>query len=138
MQNQSFELSIKKIVTADPRFHAEAYYFVRDALSFTSRAGGRARIQPRDVGASELLDGLRRFALETYGPMAATVLAEWGVRGCEDFGEIVSNMEAHHCDGQSDAGHREAFKRGYSFEDAFRKPFLPSNRCSGSRKQVKA
>jgi hypothetical protein len=45
-------------------------------------------------------------------------------------------MIAHHCEGQSDADHRDDFKRGYSFEDAFRKPFLPSARCAAARKEV--
>jgi uncharacterized repeat protein (TIGR04138 family) len=136
MQPLNFEQSVKKIIAADPRFDAEAYFFVREALDFTRRAHGRSRNQARDVGTAELLDGLRRYALETYGPMAATVLAEWGVHRCEDFGEIVFNMIAHHCEGQSDADHRDDFKRGYSFDDAFRKPFLPSARCAAARKEV--
>jgi uncharacterized repeat protein (TIGR04138 family) len=136
MQSLNFEQSVQKIVAADPRFDAEAYFFVRDALDFVRRAGGRPRNQARDVSGAELLDGLRRYALDNYGPMAATVLAEWGVRGCEDFGEIILNLIAHHCDGKSGAGKREDFKCGYTFEDAFRKPFLPSTRSAARRKAV--
>ena len=137
MQPVNFEQSVKKIIAADPRFHAEAYFFVREALDFTRHSGGRARNQARDVGTAELLDGLRRYALETYGPMAATVLAEWGVHRCEDFGEIVFNMIEHHCEGQSDTDHRDDFKRGYTFDEAFRKPFLPSSRLGAAPKPVK-
>jgi uncharacterized repeat protein (TIGR04138 family) len=136
MQPLSFEQSVKKITAADPRFHAEAYFFVREALDFTRRASSRPRNQARDVSTTELLDGLRRYALETYGPMAATVLAEWGVHGCEDFGEIVFNMIAHHCEGQSDTDSRDHFKSGYTFDDAFRKPFLPSTRALTPPKPV--
>src|ERR1019366_2593289 len=110
----NFEQSVKKMVAADPRFDAEAYFFVREALGLTRRAGSRPGKQGREAAAAELLDGLRRYALETYGPMAATVLAAWGVHRCEDFGEIIFNMMAHHCEGQSDTGHRDDFKSGHS------------------------
>ena len=137
MQPLNFEQSIEKIVAADPRFHAEAYFFVRDALDFTRRSASRPRNQARDVGTAELLDGLRRYALETYGPMAATVLAEWGVHKCEDFGEIVFNMIAHHCEGQPTPTAAQDFKSGYTFDEAFRKPFLPSTAAPAPPKPVK-
>jgi uncharacterized repeat protein (TIGR04138 family) len=136
MQPLTFQQSVKKIVAADPRYDSEAYFFVREALHYTRRSGDRSRNPARDVGTAELLDGLRRYALETYGPMAAAVLAEWGVHGCEDFGGIVFNMIAHHCEGRTEADRREDFKHGYSFEDAFRKPFLPSARHAAPPKPV--
>ncbi len=128
MQPPNFQQTVQKIIAADPRFDAEAYYFVRDALDFARHSGG-SRHATRDLNAAQLLDGLRRYGLETYGPMAATVLAEWGVRGCEDFGEIISHMAAHHCECKSDSGDRNRFKCGFSFDEAFRKPFLPSKRA---------
>jgi len=128
MQPLNFEQSVKKIVAADPRYRPDAYHFVRAALDFTRRGGGRQRNEARDVSSKELLDGLRRYALETYGPMTTTVLAEWGVASCEDFGEIVFNLIAHNCEGKSDADKREDFKNGYDFHDAFHKPFLPAPR----------
>lgn len=136
MQPPNFEQSVKKITAAEPRFHAEAYFFVRDALDFTRRGSSRPRNASRDVSSKELLDGLRRHALETYGPMAVTVLAEWGVHRCEDFGEIVFNLIAHNFEGQSDTDSRDDFKSGYTFEDAFRKPFLPSKTSVAAPKPV--
>ncbi|HXR07392.1 MAG TPA: Minf_1886 family protein [Candidatus Acidoferrum sp.] len=136
MQPPTFEQTVQKIIAADPRFHAEAYFFVREALDFTRRAGG-SRHQDRDVSTAELLEGLRRYGLQSYGPMTATVLAEWGVHRCEDFGEIVFNMIAHHCEGQSDTDDRAHFKSGFSFDEAFRKPFLPSPRALTPLKPVK-
>ncbi len=138
MQPLNFEQSIKRIVAGDPRFHSEAYFFVRDALNFTRRSGGRPRNQARDVGAIQLLDGLRRYALETYGPMAATVLAEWGVHKCEDFGDVIANMIAHRCEIGAVSSSPDDFKHGYSFNEAFRKPFLPSARRAAPPKPVEA
>jgi len=136
MQPLNFEQSVQKILAADPRFHSEAYFFVREALDYTRRGGGRQKNAPRDVGGKELLDGLRRYALATYGPLTIPVLAEWGVGSCEDFGDIVFNMIAHNLEGGSDADHREDFKGGYSFDEAFRKPFLPNPRPSARPKSV--
>jgi uncharacterized repeat protein (TIGR04138 family) len=136
MQPLNFEQTVQKIIAADPRFDAEAYFFVRDSLDFARRSGG-SRHATRDLNTTQLLDGLRRYGLETYGPMAATVLAEWGVRGCEDFGEIISNMAAHHCECKSDTGDRNRFKCGFSFDEAFRKPFLPSKRAMTPLNSIK-
>jgi uncharacterized repeat protein (TIGR04138 family) len=137
MQPLNFDETVKKIIAADPRFHSEAYVFVREALDYTRRSGGRQRESARDVSSKELLDGLRRYALATYGPMAITVLAEWGVTSCEDFGEIVFHMIAHNLEGKSDTDRREDFKGGYSFDEAFRKPFLPTPRPAAQPKSVR-
>jgi uncharacterized repeat protein (TIGR04138 family) len=88
------------------------------------------------VGGKEVLDGLRRYALATYGPLTIPVLAEWGVGSCEDFGDIVFNMIAHNLEGKSDSGRREDFKGGYSFDEAFRKPFLPTQHPAARAKSV--
>jgi len=44
------------------------------------------------VTGQELLEGIRQYALQQYGPMTVTVFEEWGVNHCRDFGEIVFNM----------------------------------------------
>jgi uncharacterized repeat protein (TIGR04138 family) len=72
-----------------------------------------------------LLAGIRDYGLQQYGPMTLIVLHEWGIRSCEDFGEIVFNMVENALLAKTDKDSREDFKGGYKFEDAFRKPFLP-------------
>jgi uncharacterized repeat protein (TIGR04138 family) len=62
--------------------------------------------------------------------MTVTVLHEWGVRGCEDFGEIVFNMVESHLLAKTRNDTREDFKGGYDFDEAFRKPFQPAKRSS--------
>jgi uncharacterized repeat protein (TIGR04138 family) len=138
MQPLTFEQSVEKIVATDTRYDSEAYFFMRDGLQFARRNRGRFEYQGRDFITVQVLDGLRRYALETYGPMAAAVLAEWGVHRCEDFGEILSNMVAHHCEIGAISGHHEDFKHGYSFNEAFRKPFLPSARRAAPPRTVEA
>ena len=82
------------------------------------------------MSGQQLLEGIREFALRQYGPMAITVLDEWGVRRCEDFGEIVFNLvdHGHGLFGKTETDSREDFKGGYDFEEAFKKPFLPGQR----------
>ena len=93
MQNQNFEEEIEKILARDPRYHRDAYNFLREALDHTQKSVTKAaKGEPRHVSGQELLDGIREFALAQYGPMALTVLEEWGVRRCEDFGEIVFSL----------------------------------------------
>jgi uncharacterized repeat protein (TIGR04138 family) len=88
--------------------------------------------KPRHVSGQELLAGIREFALAEFGPMAKTVLNSWGITRTEDFGEIVFNMVEIGLLGRTDKDSREDFANGYDFEEAFRKPFLPSGKpCSG-------
>lgn len=133
MQSVSFEQALRQIVADDPRYPYDAYAFVQDALQFTQRTLGRHRAEQKHVAGRELLEGIREYSLKSFGPMAATVLAEWGIQSCEDFGEIVFNMIEHNLATKTDTDSRDDFKNGYSFDDAFRKPFLPSRAHSPKR-----
>src|ERR1700689_3301392 len=126
MQSLNFEEAIRKIVAADDRYQFEAYLFVQEAIQFTQKALGRHKQEQKHVGGKELLNGIRDYALTMFGPMTPTVLSEWGIHSCEDFGEIVFNLIQHHQAIQSHSDRREDFKNGYAFDEAFRKPFLPA------------
>ena len=97
-------------------------------------AGGEAPI--RHVTGQELLDGIRAYALEQFGPMVPTVFEEWGLQNCADFGEIVFNMVEIGLLAKTEKDSREDFKSGYDFEDAFRKPFLPGSKLQETDKPV--
>lgn len=136
MQPVNFEQSVNLIVAANPRYRADAYFFVRDALDHTKRIVGRSKSDEKHVTGKELLEGIRACALENYGPMAATVLEEWGIRSCADFGEIVFIMIDHSLLAKSESDNRADFNDGYDFEEAFRKPFSPSKRLASTPKSV--
>jgi uncharacterized repeat protein (TIGR04138 family) len=57
--------------------------------------------------------------------MAITVLHEWGIRTCPDFGEIVFNLIDAGWLAKTKDDSREDFAGGYDFDAAFRQPFLP-------------
>jgi uncharacterized repeat protein (TIGR04138 family) len=129
MQEVSFEEAFKRIRAKDPRYHRDAYLFVREALDYTQRTSGKdTRGRIRHVTGQELLAGIRDYALQQFGPMALTLFEEWGVRSCADFGEIVFNMVEADWLAKTDKDSRADFAGGYDFEEAFRKPFLPKGK----------
>ncbi len=129
MQEISFEEALAKIQARDPRYHREAYLFVREALDHTQKTTGKDdQGHIRHVTGQELLAGIREYALQQFGPMAKMLLEEWGVRCCEDFGEIVFNMVEASWLAKTEKDSRADFKSGYSFDEAFRQPFLPKGK----------
>lgn len=142
MQPANFEEGLALILETDRRYQRDAYLFVREALDYTQKMVVKeAKEKVRHVSGQELLEGIRRYALNQYGPMALTVLGEWGVNRCEDFGEIVFNMVEAHLLAKTQEDSRADFQGGYSFEEAFRKPFLPprpGRRPPGKAESTKA
>ncbi len=128
MQEVNFEEAFEKIRTKDPRYHRDAYLFVKEALDHTQRKICKEnKDRPRHVTGQELLEGIRQLALSQFGPMATTVFEEWGIRSCEDFGAIVFNMVEIELLAKTDKDSRGDFEGGYDFFEAFRKPFLPAS-----------
>ena len=129
MHEVSFEEAFVKMRAKDPRYHRDAYLFVREALDFTQKTIGKdTRGRIRHVTGQELLGGIREFALQQFGPMAKTVLEEWGIQSSQDFGEIVFNMVEVEWLAKTDKDSRADFAHGYDFDEAFRNPFLPKNK----------
>jgi uncharacterized repeat protein (TIGR04138 family) len=139
MQAPSFEETIEQIVAKDARFQREAYFFVREALDHTQKMIGKApkKEEVRHVTGQQLLDGIRDFALQQFGPMALTVLEAWGIRSCEHFGEIVFNMVETKVLSKTENDRRDDFKNGYDFNEAFRKPFLPASRLDAPQAETR-
>jgi len=129
MQVATFEEVLEKIVAADPRYHRDAYHFLREALAHTQKKSGKvAKGEVQHVTGQTLLAGIREYALAEFGPMALTVLEEWGVRTSGDFGEIVFNMVESGLLAKTEEDSRADFKGGYDFKEAFHQPFLPAKK----------
>lgn len=129
MQNVSFTEAIDTIIARDPRYDREAYAFLRDALEFTVKKRRKTRKdEPGDVGATELLDGCRLYALKEYGPMARLVLGYWGVRSCEDLGHLVFNLVQANIFSKTDRDTMAEFSAGFDFDEAFSAPFRPAKK----------
>jgi len=138
MQELTFDTTLALIVAKDPRYHREAYLFVKDALDHTQRFVSKENREIRHVSGQELLEGIRVHALTQFGPMTDMVFAEWGVHRCEDFGEIVFNMVDIGLLGKTEEDNRTDFQNSYSFHDAFRKPFLPADKLRATEDATRA
>jgi len=115
----------------DPRYERRAYFFLRDALDYTVNAVRKAEIKAgkargtSHVTGQELVEGIRDYALQQFGPMAHHVLTQWGITRCGDFGEMVYQLIAKGVFSKTDTDRQEDFAELYDFDAAFVKPFLP-------------
>ena len=139
MQPVSFEEILDQIVAKDTRYHRDAYLFLREALDYTHKTLGKeGKGSPnRHVSGQQLLEGIRQYALDQYGPMAMTVLEAWNIRSCKDFGEIVFVMVEHSLLAKTEKDTRADFQSGYDFYEAFRKPFQPQKAVASKHADAK-
>ena len=126
MHPVQFEQSVFAILRRENRFDPHAYFFLKDALDFTLKRiaetnGGLAR----HVTGQELLAGFRDLAMEQFGPMASTVMTEWGVTECQHVGDMVFQLIEEQVFGKQDSDQREDFTGSFEFIDSLVQPYLP-------------
>lgn len=106
---------IDEILISDSRYKLEAYVFVISALEYTM-----SRLMRRGhVTGPELLDGIRQLAKREFGPMARSVLENWGITRTADFGQIVFNLIGAGLFGKTEEDSLADFTDVYDFEDVF-------------------
>ena len=141
-----FAETVEKIVEKDPRYARAAYYFLRMGLDHTvkkvkadpKRAANVQEGKENHVSGQELLEGIREFALEQYGPMAFTLLGNWGVRASANFGDIVFNLIDAKVFGKTENDSLEDFQNGFDFQEALVTPYLPESRKKSRLTKKKA
>ena len=119
MAETKLEDGIRDICRGDPRYGANAYYFIFEALEHTLSSLNTRR----HVSGRELLEGLKEKALDTFGFLARTVFYEWGVTSTDDIGEIVFNLVNADLLMRNENDTLADFRDGYDFEDAFDREF---------------
>jgi uncharacterized repeat protein (TIGR04138 family) len=145
MSSKDFSDVLDIIIQKDSRYEKGAYYFLRHALDFTIKKGkegkgvkkgetgkkgevGKKGEPGGHISGQQLLEGIREYALEQYGPMTLTLFSEWGIKQCSDFGEIVFNLVDYGVLGKTEDDSRADFADGYNFHDAFELPFLATKK----------
>jgi uncharacterized repeat protein (TIGR04138 family) len=113
---KSFYQAISDICDRDPRYKPDSYEFVMQALNFTQKEFKKEG----HISGQELLEGIRKFALDQYGPMAKTVLQHWGITRTSDFGNIVFNMIEQKVLSKTESDTQHDFDDVYDFETAFK------------------
>jgi len=111
---------ILDLTRRDPRYRPEAYHFMFEALDYTLSIRGATR---RHVSGPEIMDGVRRLALEQFGFMARSVFRHWGISRTDDFGEIVFNLIRADLLQKTADDRKEDFFGLYEFEEAFDQAF---------------
>ncbi|MBK1791106.1 Minf_1886 family protein [Persicirhabdus sediminis] len=128
MQPSHFEDAVIELCMRQRLFNPGAYMFLKDALDHTvEKAQEQSEGPARHVSAEELMLGWRDLALEKFGPMASTMMREWGVSKCSDIGVMVFALIEAKIFGKQDSDNQADFIELYNFDDAFRGPFLPKN-----------
>ena len=99
----------------------EAYDFVQQGLSFTVQHFHGRAAKPRanrHVSGQQLCEGIRQYALNQYGMLAATVLRMWNIQSTVDFGRIVfALIEAGQMQ-KTDDDTIDDFRNVYDFKSA--------------------
>jgi uncharacterized repeat protein (TIGR04138 family) len=113
----SFLKKIETILDKDPSYKFEAYTFVLAALHDT--VSGLKK--PRHITGRELALGIRKYALDQFGPMVKTVFHHWGIRTTLDFGKIVYALIDVQLLSRQPEDKLEDFDKVYEFEEAFGK-----------------
>lgn len=114
-EQKNFYQVVEGIFIEDNRYKPDAYEFVIQALHFTQNKLKRET----HVTGRELLEGIREFAIEQYGPMVKTVLSHWGITKTVDFGNIVFNMVGKKLLSKTDEDTIDDFKDIYDFDAVF-------------------
>ena len=144
MQDLDFNEIVSLIRKEDSRYDRKAYGFVREGLDHTvKQLKKRATSEEgpskpsKHVNGRELSEGLCAYALDQFGPLAKTVLNEWGLSTSADFGEIVFNLIEYNVFSKTEADRREDFGNVFDFDEAFVAPFLPKAKAlvSGARQR---
>jgi uncharacterized repeat protein (TIGR04138 family) len=123
--------TIEQIIEQDGRYPLEAVQFIREGLNFTVthyfgdhvETDDAERSQLRHVSGDQLCEGLRQLALQRWGLMAKSVLAQWNIHRTRDFGEIVFLLVNNDWMHKQPRDAIEDFDEIYDFTQAFEKEF---------------
>ncbi|NNE07457.1 MAG: hypothetical protein HKN20_02720, partial [Gemmatimonadetes bacterium] len=95
------------------------YIFVLEAITFTQQSFEA----PRHVTGQQLLDGIREYAKEIYGPTACMVFAHWGATETLDFGRMVYALIETGQVSKQPEDSLEDFREYYDFKEVFEEQY---------------
>ena len=106
---------INEFTKRNKKFPADAYFFVLSALDFTTKKSGVLK----HISGQQLLEGIREYALQEYGPMTRSVLNHWNIYETAHFGCIVFDLVSLGVIKKTDEDSIEDFSHGYDFSEVF-------------------
>jgi uncharacterized repeat protein (TIGR04138 family) len=126
MKDIHFRKTVKRIIQEDPRYAEDAYDFINEALSYTSRKLKKDTVENYHISGSELLNGISEYAIEQFGPMAGDVLKNWGLDSPLAIGNVVFNMVNEKLLRAREEDSIEDFNVDMDFDEIFKKRFEAS------------
>lgn len=106
---------IQRLIDQSPQYKFEAYSFILSALHFTMTS----LPQPRHITGREFCEGIRKYAIDQFGPLARTVLEYWGIKATLDFGKLVFALVDIGLMRKTEEDSLDDFKNVYDFKTAF-------------------
>ncbi len=121
--------------TRSSSYHPNAFKFVYSALRFTQEQLGRDRRSEVSghISGPELVDGLRKLALQHFGMLSIAVFRNWGVTSTADFGHIVFEMIEAGEMRRTPHDQLADFCNIYDFEKVFRVDYAPDTTAAFSK-----
>lgn len=110
---------IQKLIDSNPQYKVEAYSFILGALHYTMSS----LTEPRHITGREFCEGIRRYAIDQFGPLARTVLEYWGIKETLDFGHLVFALVEVGLMRKTEEDSLHDFKNVYDFKTAFEAKF---------------
>ena len=104
------------VVAKDGRYDARAYALLMDCIHYLGQ-------EDKHMSAADILEEFKERALDQFGPMAYTVLTEWGLSCCEDVGEMMFNLTEFRRVRRDEDDTPESFLGGYDFRETFLGPY---------------
>jgi uncharacterized repeat protein (TIGR04138 family) len=114
--------SLQEIADSVGTYPVDAFRFVQEGLSFAVGKVHGEMTDPkmnRHVTGQQLCQGLREYALATWGLMARAVLARWGITSTMDFGRIVFALIDASYMQKTETDTIEDFQNVFDFKTAF-------------------
>ena len=112
-------VKIQKLIDSNPQYKVEAYSFILAALHYTMSS----LAEPRHITGREFCDGIRRYAVDQFGPLARTVLEYWGINETLDFGHLVFALVEVGLMRKTEEDSLDDFRDVYDFKTAFEAKF---------------
>ena len=86
--------AVDRICRNDKRYSPDSYEFISDAVTYTVKKLERSK-KPRGerhVDGRELVKGVAEYAVEQFGPLAKSVLSDWGLTTGISIGNVVYSL----------------------------------------------
>jgi len=118
---------IRDLALRDGRYAPEAFRFLFESLNYAIRVAGKENAEgaQRHVTGQQVLEGMRQYGLQIFGPLAAQVWRSWGIHSSLDWGHVVFLLVDANLLNRQESDTIEDFRDGFDFDEAFVDGYRP-------------